>query len=100
MRPNEYSTAIDESPTPPLRYEDLEQLLKELYKERSYIHPYHRPKQVIDWKKMVEFKISFFADSPDLYLTSPSEFKRAEKVGAIWYQNEDSSRVIKQQNET
>jgi hypothetical protein len=89
----EYSTAINESPTPPLRYEDLERLLKELYKEKSYIRPIHWPQQVIDWKKMVEFKISFFADSPDLYLTSPSEFKRAKEVGAIWFENEDGTRV-------
>lgn len=89
----EYSTSISESPTPPLRYEDLLNILKELYKEKSYIRPYHWPEQVIDWKKMVEFKIGFFPDSADLYLTSPSEFKRAEEVGAIWYQNEDGSRV-------
>ena len=96
----EYSTSISESPTTPFRYEDLLNILKELYKENSYIRPIHWPQQVIDWKKLGEFKISFFADSPDLYLTSPSEMKRAEEVGAIWYQNEDGSRVIKQQNET
>lgn len=88
------------SSTEPLTWELLMEYYRELTSESTYVQPIHWPQQVIDWKKVCEFNIGFFPDSAYLYLTSPSEFKRAEKVGAIWYQNEDGSRVIKQQNET
>ena len=88
------------SSTEPLTWELLMEYYQELTSESTYVQPIHWPQQVIDWKKVSKFRIGLVPDSYNLFLTSASEFKRAEKVGAIWYQNEDGSRVIKQQNET
>lgn len=84
---------ISQEPTPPLTWELLCKYAKELRSQESYIRPIHWPRQVIDWEMVHRFRIGLFADSPDLFLTSPSEFRRAEEVGAIWYQNEDGSRA-------
>jgi hypothetical protein len=81
--------------TEPLTWGLLCKYARELRSKESYIRPFHWPRQAIDWEKMHQFRIGFFADSPDLFLTSPSEYKRAEEVGAIWYQNEDGSRALK-----
>lgn len=79
--------------TQPLTMEILKRCIDDLFRKREPV-PERFPRQVVDIARFNELRIkSFYDPIADMHFTSISEMKRAKEGGAIWYENEDGSRV-------